>query len=247
MEISKGQIVLKWIILLFINCICVVEPIGFTGAPNSYARYTKWNACLNASISFEFKTRKLTGLLMYTDDNGTYDFFEVMLSGGAVRLRLNIVDGRDGSVEFEAGNNLNDNRWHSVKITRNRMETTLKVDNLVDTKVAFGSDFNFGHLETNSDVFFGGVPDYHFRNDLKSLALPSVIFHARFSGEIRNVIYQNCSCMPVRASMIASNALDPLVRREQCEINNPCNGSLCVSTDRGPACKYVESECIQGE
>ncbi len=51
--------------------------ITLEGTPKSFARYPKWNACVNASISFEFKTTQDEGLLMYTDDGGTYDFVEV--------------------------------------------------------------------------------------------------------------------------------------------------------------------------
>ena len=54
-----------------------VTAITLDGTDRSYARYPKWNACVNASISFEFKTTQDEGLLMYTDDGGKYDFFEV--------------------------------------------------------------------------------------------------------------------------------------------------------------------------
>ena len=54
-----------------------VTAITLDGTDRSYARYPKWNACANASISFEFKTTQDEGLLMYTDDGGKYDFFEV--------------------------------------------------------------------------------------------------------------------------------------------------------------------------
>ncbi len=54
------------------------EALTFQGGTSkSYARFPKWNACVNASISFEFKTLESDGLLMYTDDKGKYDFFEV--------------------------------------------------------------------------------------------------------------------------------------------------------------------------
>lgn len=40
------------------------------------------------------------GILMYMDDGGFYDFFELLFEGGIVWFRINIVDGYDGSVEF---------------------------------------------------------------------------------------------------------------------------------------------------
>ena len=63
------------VLLQYINAVYV------DGIRGSYAKYPKWNACRNASISFEFKSAG-DGLLMYTDDNGTYDFFEVVLDKG---------------------------------------------------------------------------------------------------------------------------------------------------------------------
>ena len=58
------------------------EGLSFQGGTSkSYARFPKWNACVNASISFEFKTLEGDGLLMYTDDKGKYDFFEVCYIG----------------------------------------------------------------------------------------------------------------------------------------------------------------------
>ena len=54
-----------------------VTAITLDGSDRCYARYPKWNACVNATISFEFKTTQDEGLLMYTDDGGKYDFFEV--------------------------------------------------------------------------------------------------------------------------------------------------------------------------
>ncbi|GIY74191.1 hypothetical protein CEXT_699081 [Caerostris extrusa] len=38
----------------------------------------------------EFPTREPNGLLLYTDDGGTYDFFEVKLVEGNARLRFNL-------------------------------------------------------------------------------------------------------------------------------------------------------------
>ena len=49
------------------------------GTDNSYITFPKWNACVNASISFDFKVInvKKETLLMYTDDGGNFDFMQV--------------------------------------------------------------------------------------------------------------------------------------------------------------------------
>ena len=41
------------------------------GSATSYAQFRKWNAGLNGTLEFEFKTEQGNGLLLYTDDGGT--------------------------------------------------------------------------------------------------------------------------------------------------------------------------------
>ncbi|XP_062614011.1 uncharacterized protein LOC134275752 isoform X2 [Saccostrea cucullata] len=229
-----------------ILCICFVVTCVrgiYIRAPKdkeSFAQYPKWNACINASLSFEFKTTQATGLLMYTDDGGSYDFFELSLQRGIAQLRINIVDGHDGSVEFQVGQNLNDNKWHRVTIQRNRMETTFSVDQESSKNVSYGSDFYFGNLANNSDVYFGGMPESYMKH-LETLALPSVMFDPHLAVEIRNVIYGNCSCVPVRGSLIRGVSLDGRFT-EACEQRNHCGDCLCISVDAGPKCQCDETQ-----
>lgn len=224
--------------------------IHFQGNPSQYAVYPKWNACVNASFSFEFKsTGTRVGLLAYADDSGKYDFMQLSLHNGKVNLTMNIVDGRDGRVEIVAGESLDDNRWHTVNIERKRMETTLTVDGVSESKVAIGSDFHFGSLETNSPLYMGGLPvNFLQASELKRLSLPSAAFlKGRFRGEIRNVLYGNCTCQLVRANVVSSvgASREP---REACEVNNPCgDGCLCISTDEGPGCDCSPLRCEPGE
>ena len=56
--------------------------LKFLGDTETFARYPKWNACQNASISFEFRTRQPSALLLYTDDNGRYDYLQLALTKG---------------------------------------------------------------------------------------------------------------------------------------------------------------------
>ena len=169
-----------------------------------------------------------------------------MHTSGRIRVVLNIVDGRDGHVQIDVGSDVNDGRWHRVEIRRNRMETTLIVDGDTDSRFAFGSDFNFGNLRENSEVYFGGLPPHYERN-LHQLALPSVLFRPRFRGELRNVLYGNCTCQTVRARYLDGYGVD-LYPREQCDMRNPCReGCICVSTDTEPACDCSELECISGK
>ncbi|ESO88048.1 hypothetical protein LOTGIDRAFT_97249, partial [Lottia gigantea] len=171
------------------------------GEPNTYARFPIWNACINASVSFEFKTTQSDGLLMYTDNNGRYDFFEVMVKDGSVRLRLNVIDEQDGSVEIILGNNLNDNRWHSVEVKRKHFETILQVDGTSSSKVAFGSDSTvFRDRNKNNYVYFGGVP-LGYRRDSRGSQQDETVSDQKFEGDLRNILYFNCTCIPERAEV----------------------------------------------
>jgi leucine-rich repeat transmembrane neuronal protein 1/2 len=243
---SRLSPIIALCIIFLISFINPASSIRLDGT-RSHAKYPKWNACVNATFSFEFKTtQRNDALLMYVDDGGTYDFVEVSLHNGHVKLVLNIVDGRDGRVYMEIGNNVNDGRWHRVDILRNRMETTLIVDGQTDSKFAFGSDFLFGDISKNSHVFFGGLPEFYTQNVYK-LALPSALHQPNLRGHIRNVLYGNCTCQTQRAVMIGGENVDNSLR-EVCEIRNPCrDGCLCISNDTEPACDCSELQCVTGK
>lgn len=244
---TKRMWCILWVVAAF-SVLCS-NGINFRGPPtNSYARFPPWNACTNASISFEFKTTQEEGLLMYVDDGGRYDFMEVMQRSGTVVLQLNIVDGREGKVEIRIGNNVNDGRWHRVEILRNRMETTLLVDGTPSSRYSFGSDFYFGRPTERQPVYFGGLPP-ELEQSLHTLALPSSLFETRFMGDIRNVLYSNCSCQSVRAALVHSEGVN-VYPREACDVRNPClnqPGCVCISDDNEPKCDCSQIECVAGK
>nr|CAI5859226.1 unnamed protein product [Callosobruchus analis] len=154
-------------VTLMLACFCAAAS-GFLldGSANSYAQFRKWGGGANGSLEFEFKTDQPNGLLLYTDDGGTYDFFEIKLVEGALRLRYNLGGGAQ---IITVGRDLNDGHWHKMRTSR-------------------GKEFRFGRFATNSDVFVGGMPSW-YNTKLTLLALPSVIFEPRFVGAVRNLIY----------------------------------------------------------
>lgn len=155
------------------------------GKSFSYAQFPKWNVALNGTLEFEFQTEQRNGLLLYTDDSGTYDFFEIKLVEGALRLRYNLGGGAQ---IITVGRELNDGRWHRVKVKRTYNRTTLSVDKAKESRTSKGKEFQFGNLPTNSDVYIGGMPEW-YNARLTRLALPSVVFEPRFTGGIRNLVY----------------------------------------------------------
>ncbi|XP_036146252.1 neurexin-1 isoform X5 [Monomorium pharaonis] len=230
------------------------------GSATSYAQFRKWNAGLNGTLEFEFKTEQGNGLLLYTDDGGTYDFFEVKLVESALRLRYNLGGGAQ---IVTVGHDLGDGHWHKVQITRCNENTTLTVDGLGAVSTSRGKEFEFGKLAGNSDVYVGGMPSW-YNSKLTLLALPSVIFEPRFNGLIRNLVYADGeNTVPRRQEMKSRDAkcggfpcVESANKRKStrslrnmtnttdaCETRDPCqHGGICISTDSGPIC-----ECRTGD
>lgn len=98
--------------LLFESNLCC----GFVldGTQNSYAQFRKWYSGLNGSLELEFKTEQPNGLVLYTDDGGTYDFFELKLVEGALRLRYNLGGGAQ---IITVGRDIHDGHWHKVQVS----------------------------------------------------------------------------------------------------------------------------------
>lgn len=173
------------------------------GSATSYAQFRKWNAGLNGTLEFEFKTEQGNGLLLYTDDGGTYDFFEAKLVESALRLRYNLGGGAQ---IVTVGHDLGDGHWHKVQITRCAENTTLTVDGVSAVSTSRGKEFEFGKLAGNSDVYVGGMPSW-YNSKLTLLALPSVIFEPRFNGLIRNLVYADGeNTVPRRQEMKSRDA-----------------------------------------
>ncbi|XP_014473358.1 PREDICTED: neurexin-1 isoform X1 [Dinoponera quadriceps] len=231
------------------------------GSATSYAQFRKWNAGLNGTLEFEFKTEQGNGLLLYTDDGGTYDFFEVKLVESALRLRYNLGGGAQ---IVTVGHDLGDGHWHKVQISRCNENTTLTVDGVGAVSTSRGKEFEFGKLAGNSDVYVGGMPSW-YNSKLTLLALPSVIFEPRFNGYIRNLVYADGeNTVPRRQEMKSRDAkcggfpcVDNASKRkaprslrnmmtnttDACETRDPCqHGGICISTDSGPIC-----ECRTGD
>ncbi|KAI5706909.1 hypothetical protein M8J75_012490 [Diaphorina citri] len=212
-----------WVLLLL--------PLGHSfmldGSQDSYAQLHKWNAALNGSLELEFKTEQPNGLILYTDDGGTYDFFEIKLVEGALRLRYNLGSGAQ---ILTVGHDLNDGHWHSVRVKRRVEKTSLTVDNITQTRTSRGKEFRFGHVTSNSWVYIGGMPPW-YNAKLTLLALPSVIFEPRFVGFIRNVIYADPHASGPRRQLAHSPPTPSLKQ---------CIGFHCSNTSRRDVLKVKE-------
>ncbi|XP_013147690.1 PREDICTED: neurexin-1 [Papilio polytes] len=211
---------------------------------NPYSQFRKWNAGLNGTLELEFKTDQPNGLLLYTDDGGTYDFFELKLVNGALRLRYNLGGGAQ---IITVGSNLNDGHWHKVQVARRDEHTSLTVDGVTQSKTSRGKEYVFGKFASNSDVFVGGIPP-SYNTKLTALALPSVIFEPKFRGSVRNLVYSDLPGQPprrqeLRHSRDLKSSRVSNASGDACERRDPCqHGGVCISTDNGPVC-----ECRDGD
>ncbi|GFR14175.1 neurexin-3 [Trichonephila clavata] len=257
-----GSLVLRLLVLHHLwNCLCLSFILD--GSPTSFAQFPRWLAGLNGTLSLKFRTREPNGLLLYTDDGGTYDFFEVKLVEGNARLRFNLGGG---TAILSAGKNLHDSHWHTLKITRNAEETILTVDSDVQKRLTAGPDYLFGNATTNSAVFIGGLPEW-YGSKLSLLALPSAFFEPRFQGAVKDVVFTSDDGIQkaqelqesqgIRTASLhpqfSSNGEEVLSADDHCEKDNPClNGGACISTDGGPICDcratdYEGDLCEQSE
>lgn len=106
------------IFLITFNLLLSLSPCNaflLDGSQNSFAQFRKWYTGLNGSLEFEFKTEQPNGLILYTDDGGTFDFFEIKLVEGAVRLRYNLGGGAN---IITVGRELHDGHWHKVQVRK---------------------------------------------------------------------------------------------------------------------------------
>ncbi|XP_055944776.1 neurexin-1-like isoform X1 [Argiope bruennichi] len=243
---SIGSLLFRFLVLHHLwNCFCLSFILD--GSPTSFAQFPRWLAGLNGTLSLRFRTREPNGLLLYTDDGGTYDFFEVKLVEGNARLRFNLGGG---TAILSAGKNLHDSQWHTLKITRNAEETILTVDSDIQKRLTAGPDYLFGNATTNSAVFIGGLPSW-YGSKLSLLALPSAFFEPRFRGAVKDVVFTSDDGIQKAQELQESqgirtaslhpqytpNGEEVLAADDHCEKDNPClNGGACISTDGGPIC-----------
>lgn len=128
-------------VIIVLSVISIAYCFVLDGSTKSYSQFRKWGGGTNGSLEFEFKTEQPNGLLLYTDDGGTYDFFEIKLVEGALRLRYNLGGGAQ---IITVGRDLNDGRWHKVHVQRHEDRTYLKVDGVSQMRTSKGKEFNFG-------------------------------------------------------------------------------------------------------
>lgn len=109
---------LLYLILAVLNFLLLVHGSSaflLDGSQSSFAQFRKWYTGLNGTLELEFKSEQPNGLVLYTDDGGTYDFFELKLVEGVLRLRYNLGGGAQ---IITVGRDLHDGHWHKVQVNK---------------------------------------------------------------------------------------------------------------------------------
>uniref|UniRef100_A0A8C1Y6J5 Neurexin 1 n=1 Tax=Cyprinus carpio TaxID=7962 RepID=A0A8C1Y6J5_CYPCA len=87
-------------------------------------------------VSLRFRSQRAYGVLMATTSRNSADTLRLELDGGRVRLTVNLDCIRincttsKGPETIFAGQNLNDNEWHTVRVVRRGKSLKLTVDDL---------------------------------------------------------------------------------------------------------------------
>ena len=221
--------------------------VRLDGSRTSYAQFSLWSICHNASLSFEFQTGLSTALLVYADDG--HRFVEVRLVRGALQLRYRLWTTTEHDTVTTVGDGLADGRWHSVRLwSHNGSRLVLAVDRVVNvTPRAEVNAFvrrRADAVRLTTGTFVGGLPASARRRP-GNLAIPTVAFELRLDGYVRNFRLSRCSTSSTAgaatlAELVGGRGMTAADRRvdDRCETDNPClHGGICVNTDAGPLCE----------
>jgi len=229
----------------------VVSSLVLDGSKRCYVRFPRWYQAFENVISFEFRTRRLNGLLFYSDDGGFSNFFEVRLFDGQIHLQFRLgsnTSQHDPSSIMVLGKDLNNNRWHKVVLYQFWDKLKLEIDATVELRTLLQKDYVFGRYETNSDVFVGGIPP---SMPIGKLSYKLVKQTDHLQGSVRNVVYRTFPQGVTAPHILDSDGIresdDDYCRDGFCK-----NGGFCYSIDVGPKCDcshvdFEGSNCEKSE
>ncbi|KAE8750772.1 hypothetical protein FOCC_FOCC002482 [Frankliniella occidentalis] len=181
------------------------------------------------NIYFQFKTRQASGILLYNGGRD-HDFLAVELISGHVHF---IFDLGDGPVRLHdnAHSALNDNRWHSVTISRpGPHEHTLLVDDGFSSVTSKGKNEN---LDLDGLLYVGGLPEEMFSR------LPrQVTAHQGFEGCLASLDLNGESPNLVADAAIPSQQVSEgcTGQSTRCSQNVCANRGVCVQQWNSYAC-----------
>ncbi|XP_071972865.1 neurexin 3 isoform X11 [Engystomops pustulosus] len=137
-------------------------------------------------VSLRFKSQRAYGLLVATTSRDSADTLRLELDGGKVKLTVNLdcirinCNSSKGPETLYAGQKLNDNEWHTVRVVRRGKTLKLTVDDDVAEGIMAGDHtrLEFHNIETGSMTekrFASAVPS-KFIGHLQSLMFNGMLY-----------------------------------------------------------------------
>ncbi|XP_071973923.1 neurexin-2-beta isoform X15 [Engystomops pustulosus] len=121
-------------------------------------------------VSLRFMSQRAYGLLLATTSKESADTLRLELDGGKVKLTVNLGKGPE---TLYAGQKLNDNEWHTVRVLRRGKYLQLSVDNVTVEGHMAGDHtrLELHHLETGimTERRFLSAPPSNFLGHLTAL------------------------------------------------------------------------------
>ncbi|XP_077179475.1 neurexin 3 isoform X6 [Paroedura picta] len=137
-------------------------------------------------VSFRFMSQRAYGLLMATTSRDSADTLRLELDGGRVKLMVNLdcirinCNSSKGPETLYAGQKLNDNEWHTVRVVRRGKSLKLTVDDDVaeGTMVGDHTRLEFHNIETGimTEKRYISVIPSSFIGHLQSLMFNGLLY-----------------------------------------------------------------------
>nr|XP_030687788.1 neurexin 3 isoform X11 [Globicephala melas] len=128
-------------------------------------------------VSFRFMSQRAYGLLVATTSRDSADTLRLELDGGRVKLMVNLGKGPE---TLYAGQKLNDNEWHTVRVVRRGKSLKLTVDDDVaeGTMVGDHTRLEFHNIETGimTEKRYISVVPSSFIGHLQSLMFNGLLY-----------------------------------------------------------------------
>ncbi|XP_077566311.1 neurexin-3b-like isoform X16 [Stigmatopora nigra] len=136
----------------------IADPVTFK-TKGSYLGLATLQAYTTMHLFFQFKTTSPDGFILFNSGDGS-DFIAVELVKGFIHYVFDLGNG-PSLLKGNSDNQLNDNQWHNVVITRDASNThTLKVDTKSVTQNVNGAK----NLDLKGDLFVGGLGPNMYQN-----------------------------------------------------------------------------------
>ncbi|XP_061601660.1 neurexin-1a-like isoform X9 [Cololabis saira] len=129
-------------------------------------------------VSLRFRSQRAYGILIATTSRDSADTLRLELESGRVRLTVNLGKGPE---TIFAGQNVNDNEWHTVRVFRRGKNLKLTVDDLTPVEGQMAGDhtqLEFHNIETGivtEKRFMSMVPS-NFIGHLQSLSFNGMAY-----------------------------------------------------------------------